>query len=119
MNRTGFVFITSISLVFITGCSSSRGPKALSADLTGTQWNYTDNDWSYAIAFLQNGKLSSEHPNDQTPDNDQWEQKGKRVTFYFNNKFSSYYGIRVSKDTIRGVGNNAERTWKFILTRIN
>jgi hypothetical protein len=111
-----------LSFVFIfIGCTSSpyHAPSSQETrSLTGTKWVYVDEDWSYEVEFANNGILKTTHPNDKTPDDDFWEQKGDIVFLYFNNRFSTYEGQFITNDLIKGIGKSSFGSWEFELKRI-
>jgi len=72
---------------------------------------------TYKITFKKNGVLSTTHPNDVTPDNDTWEQNRENITFWYNDKYSEYSGVRKG-NTITGTGKNKTESWEFTMTLI-
>ncbi len=105
-------------MLLISGCAST--PTVDSASFANSRWHYMDDQWEYDITFLENGKLSTTHPNDKTPENDSWEQTGETVKFYFNNKFSNYEGKIVGQNLMTGTAKNTKnKTWNWKATRMN
>ena len=98
-------------------CWPAFGQKGV-PDVEGTTWQYTDEDSDYQITFSPNGKLTTTHPNDKTPNNDTWEQSGKTIRFWFNNKYSRYKGKMKNGNTIKGKGRSVAGVWRFKLELI-
>jgi len=103
--------------ILAPACKTQRGASTTSTDLTDTRWTYKDDDMTYEITFKKNGVLKTTHPNDVTPNNDTWEQSGDNVTFWYNDKYSTYKGKR-NGNTITGTGKNTNESWKFTMTLI-
>ena len=106
-----------ISYLF-AGCSLIMPNKGTSTDLAKTNWNYADKDWKYQIKFKKNGTLKTTHPHSLKTDKDTWQQSGKTVKFYFNDKYSNYEGQITAHDTIIGKGQNKLATWDFKMYRV-
>ena len=105
----------SLVLIFlISSCAILRQRNSL----TGTEWIYSDNDWTYEIRFDKNGKLWTTHPNDDTEGNDYWKQKdNKTVEFSYSDRYSVYDGKLIGRDTIVGTGRNHTDSWEYQMIR--
>ncbi|WP_396637394.1 hypothetical protein [Maribacter sp. R77961] len=103
---------------FFISCKSLNKSNPLFFDLTGTTWEYTDEDWTYKIEFLENEKIKTTHPNESTPHNDQWKQRKNKLKFEYNDGFAKYKGKIISIDLIEGVGSNGGGEWEWEMRRI-
>lgn len=90
-------------------------------ELTETTWHYTNPDQykttNYDITFSPQGILTTTHPNDRTPHNDFWQQKGDSVFFQYNNKYSEYKGRIIHPGLIEGTAANHIDSWTWKLER--
>jgi outer membrane biogenesis lipoprotein LolB len=129
--QLGVWFAAAASLT-LTGCAMDTATPPASTALVnnaatsptmsvlGSKWHYADEQWQYDIEFAPNGVLRTTHPNDKTKDNDSWEQNGVNVTFYFNDKFSTYTGKLWSGVLMSGTATNKKgTTWSWKATRAN
>ena len=109
-----------ISLIFtiLIGCSPLRKLTESEISVTGSTWEYTDEDWTYQIEFIENGTIKSTHPNDNTPENDSWNQSRNQIHFEFNDGFSKYDGKMKTIDLIVGNGKSTSGKWKWKMKRI-
>ena len=112
------VFLVFTLLALVSACSSSQtATKKLS--LSGTTWDYTDDDGDhYQITFHPQGRLSSTNPNDNTPDNDRWSQDQTSVKFSFNDGYSKYIGTVKTIDLIEGTASSVAGEWIWELKRV-
>jgi hypothetical protein len=106
-----------VCVLFLSSCGLHQKQASGSYSLTNTKWVYIDNDWTYDVYFKKGGKLLTTHPNDHTKGNDSWEQNSTVIKFYYNDKFSSYSGTLIGKDTIIGTAQNQTKTWEFKLIK--
>ena len=81
------ILISLFSIIFI-GCNPLKKLTESEISISGSTWEYSDEDWTYQIEFDENGKIKSTHPNDSTPENDTWNQLRNRIHFEFNDGFS-------------------------------
>lgn len=87
-------------------------------DLTNTTWvitYQTPNEpvRNYDITFNSGGGMDNRHPNDVTPDNDRWEQHGKRIIMRINDAYVTYTGV-IKGNTMKGTAKNQTGlTWKW------
>lgn len=115
----GLLIVFSSLVLTMTGCKTAPVTPLVenqTPSLSNTKWHYMDGDWEYNIEFLSNGLMRTQHPNDGTPNNDSWEQKGETVLFYFNDRYSRYRGKFVGKDIISGTATSqtgAKWEWKI------
>ncbi len=120
LNR-GLLIILASLLLMQTACTNQEelvigNPYPL---ISGTKWHYMDTDWEYDIEFLSDGTLRTQHPNDNSPNNDTWEQSGEKVYFYFNNKYSIYDGSFSGNNIISGTAESEKgAVWNWKATRI-
>ena len=94
--------------------------KKSSFDLQGTIWRYYSNGEynGYTIQFSHTGLLVTSHPLDSTPNNDGWEQKGRKVKFWYNDHYATYEGKIINSSLIKGKATNIENeTWQWELRR--
>lgn len=111
-----------VTLLLITGCASNTPTVAYDAmpALTGSRWHYIDQQWEYDITFMPNGVLQSRHPHDKTRNDDTWQQNGKVVKFYFNNKYSRYQGVLAGQNLMSGTASNQRgKSWTWKATRVD
>ena len=98
---------------------ASAVPAAL--ELQGSRWtlSYTspDGDQSYDLEFGPRGVLHLHNPHDSTPDNDAWVQSGALVELSFNDGFVRYRGLYQDRGLIRGMADNGQDSWPFVLLR--
>jgi len=111
------LFSFLVFTVFLFGCSHKTKLSLSEISLLGTTWNYTDKDRNYEIEFSKKGKLITTHPNDHTPNNDTWKQKGDKIHFEFNDGFSKYDGQFESINLIKGTAKNSVSNWKWTIKR--
>jgi len=111
-------FTALLLCFFIMSCQASKRVPNAQYDLNNTTWEYSDEDLTYEITFLEQGKIKSTHPNERTPLNDFWSQKGKKVFFDYNDKYATYKGIFKQPDLIMGKGSNKRNSWTYTLKRI-
>jgi hypothetical protein len=116
MKRT--IQLILILILITAGCSSIKDISTKVYLVKNTKWIYVDEDASYTILFMKNGRLKTTNISDTTPLNDFWEQNGSTVIFNFNNKYSNYEGNFTSPDTIKGLGKNSDYSWSFVMARI-
>ena len=91
-----------------------------SLDLSGTVWRYYGNGQydTYLIKFLEGGGIEMEHPLDVTPFNDGWQQKGRKLLFWYNDHYSDYQGKIMNTSLIQGKSKNRKgNSWEFELRR--
>lgn len=107
-------------IIILSGCSSLAKLSNSELSLIGTTWNYEDNahDWKYEVTFLENGRMETTHPNDETPANDTWKQDKTTIEFSFNDGYSIYKGKIRSRSEITGTAKNSYgKKWKWKLTK--
>jgi len=86
----------------------------LRASLTSSYWYYSDDDdVHYEIYFRPDGHISSYHPNDATPENDYWKQKGNTIRLYMNDRHASYKGQIINDTTMLGKGKSKGFRWTW------
>lgn len=108
-----FLLIT-LTITLFSSCSTYRFKNRNDVpELEGTTWVFTSKDKTYTVTFEKNGKLSSTHPNDNTPNNDTWVQDGMVLRFYFNNKYSTYTGKFVKANLIKGTATSKAGKWTW------
>ncbi|NOQ35439.1 MAG: hypothetical protein GQ569_06035 [Methylococcaceae bacterium] len=123
--NSGLLIVFTSLLLMQTGCSTSgqkpidEKPENVLPSLTNTKWHYMDSDWEYDIEFLPDGLMRTKHPNDRTPSNDSWQQKGEKVVFFFNEKYSVYRGKFSGRNVISGTAaSKGGATWKWKAVRV-
>ena len=90
-----------------------------SVTLEGSRWTlaydhprFGSNE--YTLVFHANGKLENHHPNESTPDNDRWEQRGDTIVLRFNDGFAVYEGEILDERTMSGVATSRTGgTWEW------
>ena len=112
------LFSIVLILSLFMGCSPLKKMSDSELSLKGTSWVYTDEDWSYTLTFEKGGKLKSNHPNDNTPNNDNWKQTRTQIHFEFNDGFSQYDGEMKSLNRIEGSATNGMDDWKWKMKRV-
>ena len=121
LNKGLLILLTSV-LLTLTGCGSSPTKKSAvnqTPPINNTKWHYMDSDWEYNMEFLSSGLMRTNHPNDTTPNNDNWEQKGEMVIFYFNDRYSTYRGKFINRDLISGTATSKNgATWRWKIKRL-
>lgn len=95
-------------------------PQEKLIELEGTTWRYTAEAYNrdYLLSFLAQGRLLSKHPNERSPDNDFWEQRGNKLQFSYNDGYSVSTGYLVRPDYIKGNSRNKkgeEWVWELHL----
>jgi hypothetical protein len=117
LHYTIFLFLTFNALVF----GNTGTTQHVALDLEKTTWHYTDNGndetTGYDITFSKEGILTTTHPNDRTPNNDFWQQKGDSVFFQYNDQYSRYRGRIIHPGLIEGVAANDYSSWDWKLER--
>ena len=111
---TNFIIIV-ITMTLLSSCYSYRYKNLKAPLIEGTTWVFSSKYRTYEITFEKDGKISSTHQNDNTPENDFWEQDGMVLNFYFNDKYSSYEGKFNREDLIKGTATSKKGKWKWIL----
>ncbi|WP_348718761.1 hypothetical protein [Tenacibaculum sp. 190130A14a] len=109
---------TLLILTILIGCNSLRKGTKSAISVAGSTWEYSDEDWTYQIEFVENGQIKSTHPNDNTPENDFWKQSHSNIHFEFNDGFSKYDGKMKSIDLITGIGKSTSGKWKWKMKKI-
>jgi len=109
MNKAISILVT----VFLTSCQITYHL----GEVHGTTWKYKDADRKYTITFHPNGVLKNTHPNDNTPDNDQWWTSGDTLFFSFNDRYAVYYAVTTKNNKMKGLGRNKDKSWKFTLSK--
>lgn len=99
--------ILIISCFFYWGCTNHN------KSLASSYWRYTDEDLSYEIFFKPNGHLYSYHPNDSSPENDYWKQRGKKITLRMNDNYAVYKGKLIQDSIMIGNGSSKGYKWKW------
>ena len=112
------LILTSFIFTIIIGCSPLKKLTESEISVAGSTWEYTDEDWTYRIEFVENGKIKITHPNESTPENDTWYQSHSEINFEFNDGFSKYSGKMKSLDLIVGLGKSKNGKWKWKMKRI-
>ena len=97
--------ISRILLVTLLAACQS-GPSVL-----GSRWSLSsdvpgEKSYRYDIVFHPRGRLENHHPNDKTPDNDTWEQRGSTVILKFNDSYITYTGQFENPRTLKGEALN-------------
>lgn len=111
-----YVSFAAVASFFLLGSFSSKNIENTHAfNISGTVWEYVDEDASYAMYFKEGGRLISYNPDDVTRDNDDWHQKENKISFSFNDNYSTYKGTLYGQDSIVGKGSNGEMTWDFVM----
>lgn len=112
-------------LLALTGCASAPEPpleglQEPAINLTNTRWHYVDSELDYDIEFLPEGMMRSHHPRESTPNDDGWEQSGKMVNIYMNNRYSVLRGQLSDNRQMTGTARNQEGvTWKWKAERLD
>lgn len=114
MRVKSFIIIT-VTITLVLSCAGYRFKKSLAPKIEGTTWVFTSKYRTYEITFEKDGKISSTHQNDDTPENDSWKQDGMVLNFYFNDKYSSYQGEFEREDLIKGTATSKIGKWKWTL----
>jgi hypothetical protein len=117
MKMNKFVLIFSL-MSLLLACKPFSKLSDAKLSISGTTWQYTDSDWTYTITFSKSGKLVTTHPNDKTPNNDFWSQKGEIINFQFNDGTSKYTGKMESSKLIKGKAKSNTGQWDWTLKRI-
>lgn len=112
------ILLTILTILLLNSCNGIKKLSASEISISGTQWLYSDNVLEYKIDFNKNGKITTTHPNDKTPDNDSWTQSGGEIYFQFNDGFSKYNGRMKSMTKIRGKASSENDNWNWTLTKI-
>lgn len=91
--------------------------------LLKTTWKITfkvegERKWSYPITFEKDGYLQNGHPNDRTPDNDNWVQEGNKVTMYINEYYVTYKGTIVGDRMTGNAVNKKGLKWNWRAKRL-
>lgn len=114
-----FKLIAIVLTLSLVGCSTLSRMSDDELSISGTTWNYTDDDGdNYNITFGANGRMQTTHPNDRTDDNDYWSQTGTLVEFEYNDGYSKYTGKMKSTKLITGSAQSVAGKWKWKLKRI-
>ncbi len=113
------LILISITSAILISCNPLRNLTESEISVSGSSWEYSDEDWSYQIGFIENGKIKSTHPIDNTPENDSWKQSSGHIHFEFNDGFSKYDGKMKSMNLITGKGKSTSGKWKWKMKRIN
>ena len=106
-NSRALAFILLLALFSFTQCNSSK------ITLASTYWRYTDEDLSYEVYFKPDGHIYSYHPDDASPENDFWKQKGKKITMTMNDHYSVYKGKLINDSTLVGQASSPGFKWKW------
>jgi hypothetical protein len=98
------------------------GYAGAAASISGTTWYliYEDDGRpvNYEVNFTPGGILKYDAPNDKSPNNDFWEQRGENIFIYINDKYSTYTGRMVNNDLITGTAKNIrDDQWDFEIRR--
>lgn len=104
--KRGYYFLLSGLLLSILLAGCQTGPTVL-----GSRWSLStdvpgEKVYRYDIVFHPGGRLENHHPNDKTPDNDTWEQRGLIVIFRYNDNFITYTGRFENARTLQGEAVN-------------
>jgi hypothetical protein len=90
-------------------------------ELEGSRWSlsYTapSGEHSYDVEFSGSDILRLHNPHDTTPDNDRWRQSGAVIELTMNDGFVTYRGLFQDPGLIRGMADNGEDSWPFVLVR--
>ena len=102
------IFIIIGLVIILTGCGSVKSLSEMS--LVGTTWFYKDNthEWKYEITFLENGVMKTTHPNDTSPENDEWSQEKTKLELSFNGGYALYKGKIIKQNKITGEATNSK-----------
>ncbi len=101
----GYFLLTGLLLsALLSGCQTG-------SSLTGSRWSLStdvpgERVYRYDIVFHPGGRLENHHPNDKTPDNDSWEQRGSTVILKFNDNYITYTGQFEDVRTLKGEALN-------------
>ncbi len=123
--NNGLTLICSGLLLVLTGCATAPEPpldpqQEPTINLTNTRWHYVDSELGYNIEFLPDGMIRTEHPRENTPNDDNWEQSGKMVNIYMNNRYSVLRGQLSDNRQMSGTANNQKGdTWKWTAERLD
>jgi hypothetical protein len=119
------IIVLILVLLPIVGCTTNKQVLNSSSTfsewvIAGSRWLYTDYEREKIIIFWENGILKTFETDgiEYGDDEDFWEQNGKEIYFYYSNKFSTYEGLFVTNNLIKGIGKNAINSWEFELKRI-
>lgn len=98
-------------LLLLTACRPSRNSVYVK-DITNSRWHviYENPGFGhveYDVVFLPGGKLFNDHPNEATPDNDRWSQKGNTVEMRFNDNFAIYKGRLTDATHMNGTAQSS------------
>lgn len=73
---------------------------------------------AYDITFEAGGKLRSNNPHDNTPDNDRWTREGDQVRILFNDGFATFEGKLITPGQIQGTASSTSAgTWTWQAVR--
>ncbi len=104
--KHGYCFLLSGLLlsILLAGCQTGLS-------VVGQRWSLStdvpgEKVYRYDIVFHPGGRLENHHPNDRTPDNDTWEQRGSTVILKFNNSYITYTGQFENPRTLKGEALN-------------
>jgi len=94
----------TLAAVLLTSCQTTPS-------VVGTRWSLSidipgERFYKHDIIFHAGGRLENHHPNDRTPDNDTWEQRGSTVILHINSDFITYTGHFQDARTLTGVARN-------------
>ncbi|MDF2456758.1 MAG: hypothetical protein K0R51_2751 [Cytophagaceae bacterium] len=87
--------------------------QSIQTPLASTYWRYTDDDVSYEILLKPDGHIYSYHPDDASPENDFWKQRGKKITLTMNDSYAVYKGKLINDSTMVGNGSSKGYRWNW------
>jgi hypothetical protein len=107
------------SLLLLVLSLSMHCTKAPQTSLISSYWKYSDDDVQYEVYFKPNGHVYSYHPNDHTPENDYWKQRGKKISFHMNDGYAHYKGKLLNDSTMLGIGKSKGFRWSWTAKMIS
>ena len=109
MNR----YPLQLVMLLLTACYSLQCSSGKSISVSSSFWRYTDDDLSYEFLFKPDGHIYSYHPNDASPENDFWKQRGKKITLTMNDDYAVYQGKLINDSTLVGKASSKGFRWKW------
>lgn len=123
MKKATFSLIYFSIALMVLGCSAAKMLYYEDGALIQTKWDlhYVHPEFgerNFEIVFLEEGRLLNFHPNESTPDNDQWQKSGNTITLYFNDRYATYTGKLIDQKTIKGKARSITGAeWEWTATR--